>query len=225
MITKDVESFADFLQYYSHRFVLAKNDPALMYFVDGPADHHRPARRAYMTAYRNGDNPVQDIYNEEQLFSRIQFGLPSIGMTVFNDRELIYLYYRTTRAGSRGFGGDRISQHSFNGWNLQNYGLGKFNPADLSRAWAAWGALNPKHVTLEAAWKDLNSAEPNALAYSLNSRFGVYLSHKEEPRLCYKMLEIGDVLGPNKVRLDSRQAEYRELIRRTLNPDMEIEIK
>lgn len=224
MTQRDVESFADFVQYYQHKFVRSQNDPNLMYYVNGPVDVGRPARRVMMTSYRGGVSAGESMYTEPQVWEAVQFGLPSIGMTVFNDQELMYLYYRTSRNGGRGFGIDRVIQHSFNGYNLQGYGLPKFRNADIVQAENAWKAINPQYVTLEEAWKDFQDG-PNKLAYALSRVFGVYMSHKEHPTLCYRTLEIGDVLGPNKIALYSKQAEYRDPIRRVLNPEMEIEIQ
>lgn len=223
MVQRDVESFADFIQYYQHKFVLSRNDPTLMFYVNGPVDAGRPARRVLMTAYKGGKSSGEDMFTEPQVWDAVQFGLPMIGMTVFNDQELTYLYYRTSRNGGRGFGSDRVVQHSFNGYNLQGYGLTKFRQTELVEAKNAWQAINPQYASLAEAWKDFQEG-PSKLAYALSRVFGVYLSHKQHPTLCYRMQEIGDVLGPNKVRLYQKQAEYRDPIRRVLNPEMEIEI-
>jgi hypothetical protein len=223
MVQRDVESFADFIQYYQHKFVRSRNDPALMFYVNGPMDRERPNRRLMMTGYRNGLPAGEDMYTEQQVWDAVQFGLPSIGMTVVNDQELLYLYYRTSRNGGRGFGVDRVIQHSFNGLTLQGYGLAKFRPADLVQPPNAWRALEPGYVTLTKAWEDFQTG-PDKLAYALSRVFGVYLSHKDHPTLCYRTTEIGDVLGPNKVSLYKKQAEYLDPIRRVLNPEMEIEI-
>lgn len=225
MTQRDVESFADFNQYYQRGYVLDRTDPEKMYYVNGAVDHQRPLRRIMMTSYKNGVvSEGEGLYTENQVWPLVQFGLPNIGMTVFDNQELTYLYYRTARNGVRGFNISRVLMHTFNGFNLQSYGLKRFDKRSLTSPLNAWNALRPKYTPLADAWKDLSSDSPGAIAYALSSKFGVYLSHKEYPTLCYKMFEIGDVIGPNKVRLYTRHAEYREPIRRILNQDMEIEI-
>lgn len=218
---KDVESFADFIQYYQSHYVLSSKDPELMYFVAGNPDGIRS--RVMMTGYRNGRDVGTDVHLEQSVYDNVQFGLPEIGMTVFNDQELIYLHYRTARNGSRGFSRERVVQCTHNGAMLRKHGLQPFNPYELANAEHAWRSLRPTYNTLKDAWDDFESG-PKSLAYALSRVFGVYMSAKEHPTLCYRMYEIGDVLGPNKVRLYNKHAEYADPIRRVLDRNMEIEI-
>lgn len=222
---RDVENFADFVQYYRHNYVRSRQDPEVMFLVNGPTDAVRPVRRLTMTVYRNGVYQGEEIYTEDQVWDQVQFGLPTIGMTVINGQELFYLYYRTNRSGNRGFGMNRVRAHSFNGHSLRTFGLRRFDTSKLGYADNAWTALKPTHVSLEEAWNALNEDVPGALAYALSHKFGVYLGPKDHLRLCYKMFEIGDVLSPTKIRLAERFVEYREAIRRTINSDLEIEVQ
>jgi hypothetical protein len=216
---RDVESFHDFLQYYQHHYVLSQKDENVMFKVAGAVD----ARQILMTPYRQGRTQGDGFYTEAQVYDAIQFGLPMIGMTAFNDQELMYLYYKPSRNGGRGFYVDRVVQHSFNGAKLSKHGLVRMRGRDLEQPEKVWNALKPTYVSLPKAWEDFQTG-PDSLAYALNRSFGVYLSEKEHPTLCYRSHEIGDVLGPNKVKLFKGRAEYADPIRRGINADMEIEI-
>lgn len=219
MNTRDVESFRDFLQYYQHHFVLSQKDEDVMYKVVGAIDE----RQTMMAQYRRGQLRGDAYYTEAQVYDAIQFGLPMIGMTAFNDQELMYLYYRPSRNGGRGFYMDRVVQHSFNGTSIAKHGLARMRSRDLEQPTNVWAALKPTYVSLPKAWEDFQTG-PESLAYALNRSFGVYLSEKDHPTLCYRSHEIGDVLGPNKVRLFKGCAEYADPIRRGINAEMEIEI-
>ncbi len=223
MAERDVESFSDFIQYYSNHYVRSAKDPHVMYLVHGPADMARHA--ATVTKYTDGRRAEGMVLTQAQVWDEMQWGLPPIGMTVYNDAELMYLYYRTARNGGRGYARDRIVNRSFNSYILTQHGVPVVTNEDLSDPVHAWLAMTPRHVSLAEAWEGMQGELPKRLAYSLSYKFGVYLSHKEHPVLCYKMYELGDVLGPNKLRLRELGLDYVDVIRRTLNPQMEIEVQ
>lgn len=221
---RDVESFADFLQYYTNSFVKSRVDANAMYYVAGPSDAYK--RAVLVSTYKDGVIVKNNISMTEIAVNEVfEWGLPSIGMTVYDDKELVYLYYRTNRKGNRGFASNRILMQSFNGYILQQNGLPVKKRESLNEAEHVWQALNQRHLTLDTAWKDLTSKLPKKLAYAVTSRFGVHLTEQEYPVLCYKMHTIGEVLGPSKVRLQEKHREYTDVVRRVLNPKMEIEIK
>lgn len=223
MTQRDVESFADFLQYYEGKYVKSRTDPSVMYYIVGPVDRMRQS--AVVTTYKDAVLQGKEAWTEAKVWESMTWGLPLIGMTVFNDRELTYLYYRTSRNGGRGFGADRVLLHSFNGWSLAQHGVEVLAKDDMLSYKIAWRCLNKDHVPLDLAFADLNSAKPTRLAYALSYKFGVHLSAKPHPILCYKMHEIGEVLSPSKVRLAEKHTEYKDLVLRVLNPKMEVEIQ
>ncbi len=218
---RDVESFADFGQYYLGHFVLSAKDDSEMFYVNGWSGHTK--QRIHMTSYKNGEL-VDDAttYTEAQVWGLVKFGLPDIGMTVIGD-ELLYLYYKTTRNGGRGFDPGRIVQCTHNGFELKRYGLARIAPKDIMFPKNAWAALRPKYVNLRDAWEDYSTG-PVCLAYPLSRMFGVYMSSNPHATLCYRMHEIGDVLGPNSVRLHKRHAEYVDAVRRVFGKDLEISV-
>jgi hypothetical protein len=191
-----------------------------MYFIHGPSDGGRT--RASVTRYRNAVYEKELIMKQDDMFAVTQFGLPLIGMTVFNDQELMYLYYKPSRNGGRGFYKERTIAHSFNSTLLTKHGM-RTVLGELDSAPVVWQALKPKYATLADAWKDFQEG-PDKLAYALTRVFGVHLSDTEHPKLCYRVHEIGDVLGPNKVRLLKKHSEYADPMRRVLDPKMEIEV-
>jgi hypothetical protein len=230
MSQRDVESFADVIQYYTGNYVLSRVDPTLMYCVYGQG---LSAKSAYVYVYKNGkrlgDGP--ENMTETDINKSFQWGLPSIGMSVFDDKELVYLYYKTARTGDRGFSigerhrnDGRVLSYSFNGSKLRSAGLPATASEQLREAAGAWHALTQQRHSLDVAWKDLTSKLPKRLAYALSYKFGVYLTDAEYPVLCYKLQEIGDVCAANKVRIYAKDKEYTDLVRRVLNPKMEIEV-
>jgi len=221
---RDVESFADLLQYYTHGYVLSRRDPTTMYYVAGPGDGVK--KTAVIVIYKNGKTLTENAYmTEPQVNDVFSWGLPTIGMTVFNDRELAYLYYKTSRNGTRGFNVERVVFHSFNGYVLLQNNLSAITRDSLVESTYVWQALTQEHTPLGVVWEDLTSKKPNKLAYSLSLRFGVHLTEQEYPVLCYKMYTIGEVLGPAKVRINGPYKEMAESIRRSVNPQMEVEFK
>lgn len=221
---QDVENFADFRQYYQGRWVPGR-ELGLIYYVGGPVDNTRNV----FTAYVNGVAQDEVVLGEKEIFSKIQFGLPRIGMLAYQD-ELLYLYYRTSRNGSRGLGFDRVVTHSFNHADLQIHGL--VSTRTLLAGRNATGALahavlwsKSYHQSLEHAYADLTAKRPLSIAYALAYQFGVYLRAYGTPVLCYRTHEIGEVLGPNAVKLYSRFVEYADLVKRHLGARLEVTIQ
>lgn len=223
----DVASFADFIQYYQDHYVLSRTNPNLMYYIAGADGGRRNiATRVRVVPYVNGVRGDDMSMSEAQVMAEMNWGLPQIGMTVVQD-ELLYMYYRTARNGGRGYDPLRVLSHSFNGHILSANNLEVLTLGRPPLPATVWATLKPKWVSLAEAMDDFNStsAPPNKIAYALSWQFGVYLSHKEHPTLCYKMLEIGDVIDPNSVQLYPKYSEYKDLIRRVLNPELEITVK
>jgi hypothetical protein len=222
MTQRDVESFADFLQYYAHSYVRSRSDPKVMYYVHGNAD---PLRlRAYVNVFKDGERHGEGMYiPEAKINEDFVWGLPLIGMTVLDERQLVFLYYRTARNGGRGFASSRVLSYSFNGHVLRQHGL-KPAPIRFDQAKHAWAAITQKHATLEYAYKDLTSKRPTQLAHALTYKFGIHLTEEEHPILCYKTNEVGEVLGPNHVRLQSKHRELKELMQRVISRNIEVEV-
>lgn len=218
--TRDVESFGDFCQYYNHRFFKSRRDQNKIYYLNGKINQTTVSLAVYVEGKLVKDG---ELMTAEQIWDDMQFGLPLIGMTERNN-ELLYLYYRTNRHGARGYDSNRILTHSHNSWVLSRYGLPVHRREDINTPGFACAALTQRHKTLYEAWRDFTSPKPNKLAYALSYRFGVHLCEDEYPKLCYKIHDIGEVTGPWNVRLNKQYAEYKDVILRVLNRNMEIQI-
>jgi hypothetical protein len=212
----DVESFDDFIQYYTEHFVKSRVDPDILYMVGGRYEHEV----ATMAMYTSGRLTRNVIMTWEMIKNTVLFGIPRLGTIVYKN-ELLYLYYQTTRNGGRGFDPRRIGYLSFNGWYLTKRNYPTFTTDLMYHAPFVHNAVRQGHTPWDEAQTDLLSTTPKFPAYALSYNFGAYLGDSEFPSLTYKSKSIGVILRANTIQLHKWAAEYRTTIHRTLNKEIE----
>lgn len=214
----DVESFADFIQYYRHSYVKARTDHNTLYLVSGAAGPESVQLVKYVSG-REVDSIVRSWADVQNM---VMFGLPRLGVVAFK-HELSFLYYRTVRNGSRGYNSTRIVKFSFNEADLATEGLRVETPfralldhppyihMALRREWSSWS---------EAA-SSLLAETPRDIAYALSFNFGAYLPSDGAPKLTYKDQVIGDIQSLTKVNLNESSKVYAPMIRTWISSSLE----
>lgn len=213
----DVESFKDFIQYYTGRYVKGR-EPDVLYLVDGEVE----SNVAQFQKYVNGRKGTIVYVHWSKIPETVMFGLPRLGTIVFKN-ELLFLYYSAERNGGRGYDSRRIGFHSFNSWLLQKANFQTVRESTLAEPHFAHIATRGSHTPWNEAMSDLFSATPTRPAYALSYNFGAYLGQKDVPWLTYKNNVIGDIITPDTVLLTADAARhYEDIIRRTLASDLRI---
>lgn len=209
---QDVESFADFCQYYTDHFVKDR-DPNIIYYVAGALND----RTVRMQRYSHGRKTPDHVdMSWDTILNTVLFGLPRIGTIVYKN-ELLYLYYRADRNGGRGYDPRRISYTSFNSWLLLNHNYPTFQADTLYEPHFAYLATRNAHTPWAEAAADLLGESPKTPAYALSYNFGLYLGSAKHPTLTYKSTTVGEVLELNLIKLVPGSEAYKTTIRNTLD--------
>ncbi len=197
----DVESGADFVQYYGSRYLKGKD--GRVYWCTHPAQ--RGLRNInsveFQVSHPNENSWVRETLKFEELPNRLFFGLPKLGCLVLGD-ELLYLSYWPTRDGGRGLDLNRIQMTSFNSFDLQREGIKVFsleNYQRLLRPDKVKALLFPEYTPLSEVSEAI--ANPlERLAFALDYNFGVFLSSQDEsPVLTYKHRRCGSLVNGEPV--------------------------
>ena len=214
----DVESFKDFCQYYTGRFVKSRTEGEILYVHGKLSDNAVNA-----TVYVNGRHSKDITLSWAEIGDRLLFGLPRLGMMVYK-HQLLFLYYAPTRHGGRGYDQNRIRVCSHNSWALMSAGV---HAQDYNIMYPPFVhlALRHRHTPWDEAVTDLTSTTPRNPAYAVSFNFGVFLNQEEHPKLCYKTDVIGDVVANNKIILSKAFDSYAPVIGRWLNTTAAIEVK
>jgi len=217
---QDVESFEDFIQYYSLRFVKSRTHGE-MFYIRG-----RDVGQTVLTdKYVHGRLAQQGFRIPwSQIPSMVYFGLPRLGTVAYN-HELLFLYYRPRRHGGRGYDSARIRFSSFNGRDLKALGLPTFDKNLLTYAPFVHLSMIHNHTPWGKATDELFSDNPKTPVYALSFNFGIFLpASKEYPVLTYKTSEIGDVVSPSLIRLKPKYSEHDALVERVVPSTVEIRV-
>lgn len=217
----DVETLRDFLQYYSGQFVKCRVPDTLL-LVHGASDEvpNAVAGTEYLNGRANGTKHVPWKSIHETIF----FGLPKIGMTVYKD-ELLYLYYETNRNGSRGFARDRVQHHAFNTMDLVAAGRTVFSRTALTTAPFVHMALRrPSQHTndMPSRLATIFDVEDKNIAYVITDHLGVYWTHDEYPKFCYRTEVVGSLLDASTIKIQERFRQYVPTIHRALGSEVRI---
>lgn len=209
----DVESFDDFCQYYTGRFVKDRNSADTIYRVVGKASDTLCLFERYNHGRKSSDT-VQ--WSWPQVQDCVLFGLPRLGAVVYKN-ELLYLYYRADRNGGRGYDPRRIDMVSFNSWLLRKSSHAVVNMDTLDSPPFAYLATRNIHTTWNEAVSDLLGDKPIKAAYALSYNFGAFLGENVKPSLTYKNDVVGHIEDRDTAVLTPAFSRYEDILRRTLN--------